>query len=340
MFSPPRLSISGSVVSQAPLAWRRAALLLLTVFVALIGWAATPPAFAQVAFTVRPVPGAVLAPFAAPPQPWAAGHRGVDLAASSATPVRAPADGVVTVAQVVVDRPVITLRHADSSGHVVLTSYEPVDAAVKVGDRVKAGQAIGWIGRGAHCSQRCLHWGLRVDGQYLDPLSWLAASVRLLPTDSTPIPLPAPPPRQILAPAASLVSSGGGIKPAEGPITSPFGLRYHPVLHVWKLHDGVDIGAPCGSPVRSVWGGTVVSVEHNIAWGNRVVIDHGRVNGHSVRTSYNHMSGFTVRPGQIVSAGGLVGNVGSTGYSTGCHLHLQLWLDGRIVDPLSVVGWR
>lgn len=325
-----------------PSPWWRWPALLLALLVCWPGLGPVPARADGAAFTVRPVPGEVAHPFDAPAQPWLPGHRGVDLQAPEGTPVRAPGDGVVSFVGVVVDRPVLSIRHADAGGRSVVSSYEPVSASVHVGQRVSAGQVVGFISLGGHCSQACLHWGLRLDGAYVDPMGWLAASVRLLPADAVATVLPpAPPPPappQLLAPAGA--STGGGVRPAAGPITSGFGMRFHPVLHVWKLHDGTDIGAPCGAPVGAIWAGTVVDVEHNIAWGNRVVVDHGLVNGQHVRTSYNHMSAVLTTPGAHLSAGQQLGRVGSTGYSTGCHLHVQLWRNATIVDPLSVVGWR
>lgn len=113
-----------------------------------------------------PVPN-VIAAFAPPPEPWLAGHRGVDLAANSGTAVRAAGSGTVTFAGMLAGRGVITVSHGD-----LRTTYEPVDALVDPGDAVAAGQVIGQIGAGGHCSLRCLHWGLLRGEQYLDPM-WL-----------------------------------------------------------------------------------------------------------------------------------------------------------------------
>ena len=120
------------------------------------------------AWPLQPVP-AVARQFEAPPSPWAAGHRGVDLAASTAQPVLAPADGVVTFAGRVVDRGVLVVTHVGG----LRTSYEPVQVTVAVGDRVTAGQQIGVLGpEPGHCAPAsCLHWGLRRGTTYLDPLT-------------------------------------------------------------------------------------------------------------------------------------------------------------------------
>lgn len=124
-------------------------------------------------------PHEVVAGFAAPPTPYAAGHRGVDLAAAAGTPVRAVADGVVSYVGVVADRPVLSIVHADD----VLSSVEPVTAMVALGDRVSRGQLVGVVATGAHCSARCLHLGARRHGHYLSPLLFLGGVPRavLLP---------------------------------------------------------------------------------------------------------------------------------------------------------------
>lgn len=164
--------------------------------VALLGLALTlclQPAVARAdgaSFTVRPAAGPVTAGFDGPPARWLPGHRGVDLGAVPGTPVRAPADGVVSFAGIVVDRPVVSLRHPSWGGREVLSSFEPVTPAVGVGQRVRAGQLIGWRASGGHCGSRCVHWGVRVGGAYVDPLAMMAASVRLLPLDPRPVRLP------------------------------------------------------------------------------------------------------------------------------------------------------
>ena len=115
-------------------------------------------------------PGAVLQPFVAPAGPYAAGHRGVDLAASPGQAVLAPTTATVQFAGVVVDRPVVTLRVDDH----VLSSFEPVAAELPVGATVEAGQRVGTVAHGGHCDGRCLHVGVRVDGDYVSPLLFFA----------------------------------------------------------------------------------------------------------------------------------------------------------------------
>ncbi|KQR52786.1 hypothetical protein ASF88_14990 [Leifsonia sp. Leaf336] len=112
-------------------------------------------------------PARVVQTYAAPPSPYAAGHRGIDLAASTGSAVVAPADATVHFVGVVVDRPVLTLDH----GSGILSSYEPLVAdGLEPGDPVTRGSPLGVVGSGAHCSDACLHVGVRVDGGYVSPL--------------------------------------------------------------------------------------------------------------------------------------------------------------------------
>lgn len=171
----------------------RRLVLLTTCLVILLALVSSPARADGATFTVRPLASEVVEPFDGPAAPWLAGHRGVDLRAMAGTPVRAPADGVVSFAGTVAERPVLSLRHASVGSRALMSSFEPLDAAVRPGQLVRAGQVIGWVGRGGHCDSRCLHWGLRLGGVYVDPLGWLAASVRLLPDEPRPIELPPAP---------------------------------------------------------------------------------------------------------------------------------------------------
>jgi murein DD-endopeptidase MepM/ murein hydrolase activator NlpD len=123
--------------------------------------------------------------------------------------------------------------------------------------------------------------------------------------------------------------------PVPARITSPFGMRFHPVLHYWKLHDGTDFGAGCGTPIRAPRAGRVAERYYNAGYGNRLMIDHGYIGGRYVTTGYNHASRYVVRVGQQVSKGQIIGYVGTTGFSTGCHLHLMVWISGRLRNPMT-----
>jgi murein DD-endopeptidase MepM/ murein hydrolase activator NlpD len=127
----------------------------------------------------------------------------------------------------------------------------------------------------------------------------------------------------------SPVFHGEFIKPAEGPFTSPFGYRYHPILHRRRLHAGVDIGAHYGAPIHAAGDGTVILASYSGGYGNCVIIDHG--NG--VTTLYGHCSALLVSEGQFVKQGHVIARVGATGLATGPHLHFEVRHNGAPVRP-------
>lgn len=133
------------------------------------------------------------------------------------------------------------------------------------------------------------------------------------------------------------VPVGDGILsfPVMGPITSPFGERYHPILHRWKLHTGTDFGVPSGTAVRSAADGVVLEVQRNSAYGNRVIVDHGLVNGVYLVTTYNHLSRWAVHQGEQVKRGEVIAYSGNTGWTTGPHLHFEVLIDGKFVNPMT-----
>lgn len=126
------------------------------------------------------------------------------------------------------------------------------------------------------------------------------------------------------------------LAPVTAGITSPFGMRMHPVLQVYKLHDGTDFGVGCGTPVRAAADGEVVTAYLSEGYGNQLVLNHGNVNGDGLATSYSHLTSFSVAPGEQVERGDVIGYSGNTGYSTGCHLHFMVYVNGTPVDPM---GW-
>jgi murein DD-endopeptidase MepM/ murein hydrolase activator NlpD len=123
--------------------------------------------------------------------------------------------------------------------------------------------------------------------------------------------------------------------PVIGPITSPFGMRYHPILHRWKLHTGTDFGVPTGTAVHAALDGVVLQAYYNRAYGYRVIVDHGLVNGVYLVTTYNHMSRWIVHKGQHLKRGQVLGYSGATGWATGPHLHFEVLVDGKFVNPMS-----
>jgi murein DD-endopeptidase MepM/ murein hydrolase activator NlpD len=125
------------------------------------------------------------------------------------------------------------------------------------------------------------------------------------------------------------------LPPVNGPVTSPFGYRIHPIYHYWGLHDGTDFGVSCGEGMRAAADGRVLSRYWSDVYGNRLYIDVGKVNGHNLTVVYNHASSYRVNVGDHVTRGEIVGYVGSTGWSTGCHLHFTVLQDGTAVDPMK-----
>jgi murein DD-endopeptidase MepM/ murein hydrolase activator NlpD len=130
-------------------------------------------------------------------------------------------------------------------------------------------------------------------------------------------------------------SDGDLIWPINTYITSPYGMRFHPILRYWKLHDGTDFGGGCGTPIRAAAGGIVTDRYYNGGYGNRVFISHGVVKGSALVTVYNHLSRYSTYVGQRVFKGDIIGYVGTTGYSTGCHLHFMVYQDGQVVNPMN-----
>lgn len=139
-------------------------------------------------------------------------------------------------------------------------------------------------------------------------------------------------------PTISVPNTGGFLSSpvTDTYITSPYGMRMHPILHIVKLHDGTDLHAVCGTAVYAAAAGTVVSEYYDGGYGNRVIISHGQVNGVNLATSYNHLSRFVAQTGEHVERGQLIAYSGNTGYSTGCHLHFMVYENGVAVNP---VGW-
>ncbi len=117
-------------------------------------------------------------------------------------------------------------------------------------------------------------------------------------------------------------------------ITSGFGSRYHPILGYTKVHTGVDFAAPIGTPIISAGNGTIISIGWDSGYGRRIELQHA--NGYI--TTYNHMSGFArgLADGSKVRQGQVIGFVGSTGLSTGAHLHYEVTVNGHFVDPMRV----
>lgn len=123
--------------------------------------------------------------------------------------------------------------------------------------------------------------------------------------------------------------------PVQGHVTSPYGYRTHPIYGYYSLHDGTDFGAGCGTPLYASADGTVVESYYSTAYGNRLVVDYGHVRGVGLASIYNHATHYTVGVGAKVKRGELIGYVGTTGWSTGCHLHFTVLENGSTVNPMN-----
>jgi murein DD-endopeptidase MepM/ murein hydrolase activator NlpD len=127
-------------------------------------------------------------------------------------------------------------------------------------------------------------------------------------------------------------SSGAMGRPSNGRITSTFGMRRHPILGYMRMHSGLDFGAAYGSPIFAVTDGVVAYAGRKGGYGNFVQLNHGG----GLATGYGHMSRIAARAGSRVRRGQIIGYVGSTGLSTGPHLHYELYRGGHPVNPMSV----
>jgi murein DD-endopeptidase MepM/ murein hydrolase activator NlpD len=134
---------------------------------------------------------------------------------------------------------------------------------------------------------------------------------------------------------AVLGSTGRFMAPVGGRVTSGFGYRVHPIFRSMRFHSGIDFGVGYGTPIRAADGGRIITAGWQGGYGKVVIINHGSRGGQNLSTLYGHMSSIAVGNGQQVSKGQVVGYVGSTGFSTGAHLHFEVRLNGRPVNPLG-----
>jgi murein DD-endopeptidase MepM/ murein hydrolase activator NlpD len=154
-----------------------------------------------------------------------------------------------------------------------------------------------------------------------------------------PKPPPKPSPRAPAATAeAEVAPEGGGmiIAPIKGaPVTSLFGMRFHPILHITRLHAGIDFGAPVGSTVRAAADGVVEFAGERAGFGNHIRIQHK-----GFETSYSHLSQIPdgIAAGAAVKVGQMIALSGNTGLSTGPHLHFEYYLGGAATDPMPHLG--
>lgn len=161
-----------------------------------------------------------------------------------------------------------------------------------------------------------------------------AAAVVPAPAPAAPAPARARGVSNDPAPAAVAPADPAAVAlPLRGKVTSRFGLRTDPFTGAPRVHDGVDVGAPAGSAIRASAAGVVVRAGPRGGYGNAVEIDHGG----GVVTLYGHASQLLVSPGERVDAGQAIARVGSTGRSTGPHLHFEVRVEGHPVDPAKAL---
>lgn len=133
------------------------------------------------------------------------------------------------------------------------------------------------------------------------------------------------------------VASAGFIKPIGGRISSPFGWRTHPIFNSRTFHSGVDIAGPNYGSIKASNSGKVIYCGWYGGYGKVVILDHGNVNGKPTTTLYAHMSTIKVRQGQHVNKGDVVGLEGTTGYSTGPHVHFEVRVNGKPNNPMNYI---
>ena len=133
---------------------------------------------------------------------------------------------------------------------------------------------------------------------------------------------------------AALASATPSVWPVAGWLTSSYGSRRDPITHGADFHPGLDISADYGQPVLATGDANVAAVGPNGAYGNMVMLDHG----FGIVTKYGHLSRFNVRGGEQVKRGDVIGYVGSTGRSTGAHLHYEIWMNGRLTNPMTLLA--
>lgn len=129
------------------------------------------------------------------------------------------------------------------------------------------------------------------------------------------------------------VTATPNMMPTEGWVTSEFGMRKHPIGRRFKMHNGIDIASPSGTAIKAPAGGKVVFAGRSGGYGNVLILQHG----YGITTMYAHLKAFHVKQGEGVQRGDMIGEVGTTGYSTGPHLHYEVQVDGIPSDPLAFI---
>ena len=214
----------------------------------------------------------------------------------SARAAGAPADAIQNYLKVIAGQTSLASIQPDDEFDIILSYKRAATGEVQVGDLIYAG-----IDRDSKPKLQMLKWASG------DSTQWFEAS--------------------------GVGQTSGAIgRPSNGHITSLFGMRRHPILGYVRMHSGVDFGAPYGSPIYAASDGIVAYAAHKGGYGNFVQVNHGG----GLATGYGHMSRFATSPGAHVRQGQIIGYVGSSGLSTGPHLHYELYQNGRAINPLSI----
>lgn len=260
------------------------------------------------------------------------GHRGDDLCAAEGTEIYAAADGVVLAAQEHYSwGNFVEIDHgADADGLRWSTLYAHMQScAVQVGQTVTAGQVIGYVGSTGNATGNACHFEMQVNGTLVEPRYFTAYG------GSDAAELTQEKADEILAEAVRRAASDQ-VTAADGAALSGVDLFTLPVAPPPQVsgydpengHPGIDFAAEEGAEVYAVAGGIVTAADYDVEKGNYVVLDHGG----GLETEYQHMKSLLVSAGQSVVQGQVLGYVGSTGNSTGPHLHFEARQDGAPAD--------
>ncbi len=214
----------------------------------------------------------------------------------SARAAGAPAEAIQAYLKVIAGRTNLSSIRSTDEFDIIIDYRRAETGEVKVGDLLYAG-----IDRDGKSAIQMLKWSMG------DNTQWFEAS-------------------------GVGESKGALSRPVNGPVTSGFGSRRHPILGYRRMHSGLDFKAGYGTPIYAVTDGTVAFAGRKGGYGNFVQLNHGG----GLATGYGHMSRFAVSSGSRVRRGQIIGYVGSTGLSTGPHLHYELYRGGRAVNPMSV----
>jgi len=249
-------------------------------------------------------------------------HDGVDFKTRSGNPVMATADGeVVEAGDFGPYGNKIVLKHND----IYQTSYAHLsEISIEKGDKVKRGEVIGTSGNSGKSTGPHLHYEVKEIGNgFLDPVDFIKDyDFKTISTSST---------KDVNTPSIFPLKDADGVK-----LTASFGKSIHPILKVERMHEGIDLKTHIGNPVVATADGIVVEagIISEIAWGKIIRIKHGDV----YETVYAHLSEVQVKKGDQVKRGDLIGNAGSTGESTGPHLHYEVKdAAGGFLDPLDFI---